>query len=168
MEGRCTLPSTTFLPCRLFIPPVRFSLLDFVFYCEVDAGSGTGEGADDGGGGGLDGDGAGVGGGELETVEENGGTFGVDAVACQGRDEEGDGDLDGFDVFEWWEIELEWSGFGQALVGFCCTGRGFGLIFEQDWGVFDQMLVAAVQAGVEVAEGRLAEGWGICSGVRWF
>ena len=67
---------------------------------EVEAGFCAGEGASDGRGGGFDGDGACVGGGELETVEEDRGAFGGDAVASESGDEEGDGDLDGFDVFE--------------------------------------------------------------------
>src|SRR5271155_4706771 len=120
-------------------------LLGFVFYGEVEAGFGAGEGADDGGGGGFDGDGAGVGGGELESVEEDGGAFGVDAVAGEGSDEEGDGDLDGFDVFEWRQVEFEWCGFGQELGSSGCVGRGVGLVFDEDRRVFDQIFVAAVQ-----------------------
>jgi hypothetical protein len=48
-------------------------------------------GADDGGAVGLDVDGAGVGGGQLQGVEDGGGAAGVDAVAGEGSDDEGDG-----------------------------------------------------------------------------
>jgi hypothetical protein len=135
----------------------------FVFYGEVEAGFCAGEGADDGGGGGFDGDGAGVSRGELKAVEEDGGALGVDAVAGEGGDEEGDGDLDGLDIFEWRQVEFEWCGFGQELVCSGCAGRGVGLVFDEDGGVFDQIFMAAVQAGVEVAEGGLAEGWGFAA-----
>ena len=133
--------------------------LVFVFYGEVEAGFGAKEGADDGGGGGFDGDGAGIGGGELKAVEQDGGALGVDAVSGEGGDEKRDGDLDGFDVFERRQVEFEWSGFGQELWCSGCSRRGVGLVLEQNGGVFHQIFVAAVQAGVEVAEGRETEGW---------
>ena len=44
----------------------------------------------------------------METVEENRGAFGVDAVAGECGDEKRDGDLNGFGVFDGREIELDW------------------------------------------------------------
>jgi len=122
---------------------------------EVDAGFGARQGADDGGGGGFDGDGAGVGRGELEAVEQDRGAFRVDAVTGEGGDEQRDGDLDGFDVFERRQVEFERIGQVLGLAGRRCGG--VRIIFEQDRGAFDQVFVAAVQAGMEVAEGREAE-----------
>lgn len=43
----------------------------------------------------------------METVEEDDGAFGGDAIAGESGDEEGDGDLDGFDVFEGREVEFD-------------------------------------------------------------
>jgi len=59
----------------------------------------------------------GVGGGELEAVEEAGGAFGVDSVKSEGGDEEGDGDLDGFCVFEGGEVDLGEFGGGGGVAG---------------------------------------------------
>jgi len=54
--------------------------------------------ADDDGGSGLVVEAAGVGAGDLETVEETRGALGVDAVLSHGRDEHGEGELDGFAI----------------------------------------------------------------------
>ena len=132
-----------------------------IVYCKVDAGFGAGEGSDDGGGGGFDGDGTGVGGGELEAVEEDGGAFGVDAVAGESGDEEGDGDLDRLDVFEGREVDFEL--IGQVLGLDSCRLGLVGAVFEQDGGCFDHVFVAAVEAGVEVAEGGETEAWGLAA-----
>jgi len=131
-----------------------------VSHCEVEAGFGAGEDAGDGGGGGLDGDGARVGGGELEAVEQDRGAFGGDAIAGEGGDEERDGDLDGLDVFEGREVELDWilrGVIGQVLRGSGGRGGGVGVEFDEGGAVFDQVFVAAVEAGVEVTEGGEAE-----------
>ena len=75
-------------------------LLRRVSNCEIEAGFGAGDGSCDGGGVGLDGDGFRIGGSELEAIEKDRGAFGVDAVAGEGGDEEGDGDLDGLGVLD--------------------------------------------------------------------
>jgi hypothetical protein len=78
--------------------------LGFVFYGEVEAGFGAGQGAYNGGSGGFDGDGAGVSGGELKSVEQDGGALGVDAVSGEGGDEErdaADGELGWLSRREW-------------------------------------------------------------------
>ena len=117
-------------------------------------------GADDRGGVGLDVDGAGVGGGELQGVEDGGGAAGVDAVAGEGGDDEGDGDLNGFGVFEGREIQLD---FGRDLGRLQAGLRGIGCGFRQVSVVFDQISVAAVETRVEVAERSLAQGWGFAA-----
>jgi hypothetical protein len=138
--------------------------------CEVASGFCAGDGADDGGGVGFDDDGLRVGGGELEAVEEDGGAFGVDAIAGEGGDEEGDGDLDGLGVFDGREVEFDGivrGVIGQVLgaAGCRCDGIGVGLNegLNQGGAVFEQVFVAAVEAGVEVAEGGEAEGWGLAA-----
>ena len=83
---------------------MRLFVVRVVVCRQIDAGFGAGEVADDGSRRRFDGDGAGVAGGELQAVEEDCGTFGVDAVAGESGDEERDGDLDGFGVFEGWEF----------------------------------------------------------------
>jgi hypothetical protein len=77
--------------------------------CEVEAGLFADDGADDGGGVGLGVDGAGVSGGQLEGVEDCGGSAGVDAVACEGGDDQRNGDLDGFGVFEGRKVQLDFG-----------------------------------------------------------
>ena len=76
---------------------------------EVQTGFGAGDGSCDGGGVRLDGDGFRVGGGELEAVEKDCGALGVDAVAGERGDEEGDGDLDGFPALDRRKVELDWT-----------------------------------------------------------
>ena len=89
----------------------------------------------------LGGDGFCVGGGQLEAVEEDGGALGVDAVAGEGGDEERDGDLDGFGVFEDGEVDFDEVGGGDVWGG--PGDRRVGL---------DHEVLALVDAGVEVAE----------------
>jgi len=54
----------------------------------------------------------------LETVEENRGAFGVDAVAGECGDEKRDGDLNGFGVFNGRQVEFDGilgGGTGQVF-----------------------------------------------------
>jgi hypothetical protein len=124
--------------------------------CEIEAGFFADDGADYRGGVGFGIDKTGIGGGELQSIEDGGGSAGVDAVAGECGDDQRDCDLDGFGVFQGREVEFDFGcdlgGFQVGLGGF---GRGFGYVAM----VFDQIFVAAVEAGVEVAEGGLAEGW---------
>ena len=46
---------------------------------------------------------------------------------------------------------------GQLLGGSGCRGGGVGVGFDEGGAVFDQVFVAAVEAGVEVTEGGEAE-----------
>ena len=98
------------------------------------AGFCAGDGADDGAGVGFGDDRLDVGGGELEAVEEDCGAPRIDAVAGEGGDEQGDGDLDGLGIFGRREIELDgirggnWGESGMVLGGFGgeCAGIGLG------------------------------------------
>jgi hypothetical protein len=111
-----------------------------IFGGEVGAEGAFDDGADDVGGVGFGDNGFDVGGGELKSVENDCCAFGVDAIAGEGGDEEGDGDLDGFGVFEDGEIEFE----GRYL-GLICRGSAV------DGGmVVDEGALALEEAGVEV------------------
>ena len=93
----------------------------------------------------------------MKTVEQDGGALRVDAVASEGGDQEGDGDLDGLDVFEWREVELEGDGFGEIL---WCFGGGcwrVGVVWGQNWCGFNEMSVATEESGVKVTEGGASE-----------
>jgi hypothetical protein len=101
----------------------------------------------------------------LQSVENAGGASGVDAVADEGGDDEGDGDLDGFGIFEGREVKLDFRrDLGGLQVGLGGFGRGLGEIVV----VFDQISVAAVQARVEVAVGCLAKRWGFAAAAVGF
>ncbi len=75
--------------------------------------------------------GRGVVAGELEAVEESGGSLDVEAAGGEGVDDDGEGDLDGFAVFEGGELdvlagdEVAAGGIGVA-VGGCGGGEGGG------------------------------------------
>jgi hypothetical protein len=146
--------------------------IPFLLSCgEVASGFGAGDGANDGGGIGLDDDGFRVGGGELEAVEEDGGAFGVDAVACECGDEKRDGDLNGFGVFDGRQVELDGilgSVIGEGLGRAGCRCRGIGVWFNESGAVFDQMPVATVKAGVEVTDRQRGREMGTGSVFRWF
>ena len=149
------------VPQRVF-----FLLQRGVSHCEIQAGFGAGDGSRDGGGVGLDGDGFRVGGGELKAVEKDCGALGVDAVAGEGGDEQGDGDLGGFGVFDGREVELDWilSGvIGQVLGRSGCGCGRVGAESGYGGSVFDQVPVAPVEARVEVAEGGETERRGLAA-----
>jgi hypothetical protein len=133
--------------------------------CEVEAGLFVDYGTDDGGPVRLGIDGTGVGGGQLQRVEDGGGPSGVDAVACEGGNDEGDGDLYGFGVFEGRKIQLD---FGGDLGGLQVRLGRIGRRFRQVSVVFDQVSVAAVQPGVEVAESGLAKRRGFAAAAVGF
>lgn len=98
--------------------------------------------ADDIAGGGFGGDGFDVGAGELEAVEDDCRAFGLDEIASEGGDEEGDGGLDGFGVFQDGEVDFDgWDdGFEGGIAG--ADGRV----------AVDHGALALEEAEVEVAE----------------
>jgi hypothetical protein len=86
-----------------------------VVVCDLDDGSGFGEveafgcglgGADDLAGKGLDVEVGGVAGGQLQTVEQGRGTAGLHLSARQRVDDDGEGDLNGFAIFERYEFDV--------------------------------------------------------------
>ena len=103
---------------------------------------------------------AGDGDGDLEIVEHDGGAFGVECVAAKRREDHGCGDLDGFAVFDGWEVEGERVrvGSGEVLgedgvtltVGICVERMDDG------WKCVGPD-VALTAAGVEVAVGLGSE-----------
>jgi hypothetical protein len=123
--------------------------------CEVHTRFGADESPDDGVDGGFDGDGAGVGGGELETVEQDRCSFGINAVAGEGRDEQRDGDLYGLDIFKRRQVELNRDGLRQVLGR--CGDRGVRLVGGHSGRRPDEISVTAEEAGVKVAEGGEAK-----------
>src|ERR1700679_3112190 len=102
------------------------------------------DGGDYGGGVGLELEVGGVHGSELETVEEGRGAFGLDLSGGEGVDDDGEGDLDGFAVFEGGELDV--------ATGDEVAARGRGVA---------EGGVALVEASVEVAVGGLVERWGV-------
>jgi hypothetical protein len=73
---------------------------------EVEAVRGGVETADDVGSVGFDPDAGGVGGGELKTVEQGGGAFGIEMSGGERVDDDGESDLNGFAVFEGCELNV--------------------------------------------------------------
>jgi hypothetical protein len=94
------------------------------------------------GGVGLGAQGGGVDGGELEAVEEGGGATGLQVSGGEGVDDDGEGDLDGFAVFEGGELDV-------------LAGEGGGVA---------EAAVALVEAVVEVAPYSRGEGGGFAAG----
>ena len=142
---------------------VFFFLIFFVFFVAevvevfgVEGGSGFGEveafggGFDDADDVGCVGPGLEAGGvvaGELEAVEQGGGALDVELPGGEGVDDDGEGDLDGFAVFE--DVELDVLAGDEVA-----TGGGGGA----------EGGVALVEAVVEVAPGAVSERWGFAAG----
>ena len=115
----------------------------------------------------------------MKAVEQDGGAFGVDAIAGEGGDQERDGDLDGLGVFDGREVEFDWTVrgvIGQELGHVGCGCGGIRVGRSEGGAIFEQISVAAMEAGVEVAEGGETEGWGlaassvgfdVAAGVSW-
>ena len=118
--------------------------LDELGFCEVEAFGGGFEGAD--GVGGFGAEAGGVVAGELEAVEEGGGSFGLEAAGGEGVDDAGEGELDGFSVFEGGELDV--------LAGDEVAAGGLGVAVG---------FVAVVEAVVEVAPLLGSEGWGFAA-----
>jgi hypothetical protein len=111
---------------------------------EVEALGGGVDGADYFGGVGLEVEMGGVNGGELEAVEEGGGAPGLEISSGEGVDDDGEGDLDGFAIFEGGEFDV--------LAGDEVAASS---------GSVPECSVALVEAGVEVAVGGFVERWGV-------
>src|ERR1700736_2132498 len=79
---------------------------DCTGFGQVETFGGGLEGADDLGGVGPGVGPGGVHAGELEAVEEGGGAFGVEVSGGKGVDDDGEGDLDRFAVFEGGELDV--------------------------------------------------------------
>jgi len=143
--------------------------LGFGVFVGGDGEAGVGENgfADDDGGSGLVVEVAGVGAGDLEAVEERGGSFGVDAVLGHGGDEHGEGELDGFAIFERGEVEDEGAVdlaeavvLGEEGLALHAVEMVFGDGVEGGGDLLGGIdgAVAAVGIGVEVAEDLVVEG----------
>jgi hypothetical protein len=87
--------------------------------------------------------------GRLETVEAGRGSFGLEVPRGEGVDDAGEGELDGFPVFEGGELDL--------LAGNEVAAAGFGVAIG---------FVAVVKMAVEVAPAAAGEGE-LCSGFPW-
>ncbi len=105
------------------------------------------DGAD--GFGGLSAEAGGVVAGRLETVEAGRRSFGLEVPRGEGVDDAGEGELDGFPVFEGGELDL--------LAGNEVAAAGFGVAIG---------FVAVVKMAVEVAPAAAGEGE-LCSGFPW-
>jgi hypothetical protein len=119
---------------------------DFVYgawFGEVEAFGGGLDGADGVGGVGFGVEAAGVVAGELQAVEEGGGSLDVELSGGEGVDDDGESDLDGFAVFQGGELEV--LAGDEVATG----GRG-----GAEGGV------ALVEAVVEVAPEASGEGAG--------
>jgi hypothetical protein len=116
---------------------------DFIYgtrFCEVEAFGGGFDGADGVGGVGFGVEASGVVAGELEAVEQGGGSLDVELAGGEGVDDDGESNLDGFAVFEGGELEV--------LAGDEVAASGGGVA---------EGGVALVEAVVEVAPGASGE-----------
>ena len=117
-----------------------FFVVEVIEVVGIKGGAGFGEIEAFGGGCGADGVGgvgfgveaAGVVGGELEAVEESGGSLDVELSGGESVDDEREGDLDGFAVLEWGELdvlagdEVAAGGLGGAEGGVAAGGGDGG------------------------------------------
>jgi len=100
-----------------------------------------------------------VGAGELESVDEAAGAGGRDAVLRHGGDEEREGELDGVEVLERGQFELEGAFDGGVVLDFGGVEVAAVGVLEACGVVLggDGVVVAAVGAVVVVAEGAAGE-----------
>ncbi len=117
------------------------------WFCQVQAFGGGFDGADDVGREGFGVEAAGVVAGELEAVEESSGSLDVELSGGEGVDDDGEGDLDGFAVFEGGEFDV--LAGDEVAAGGRSGAEG---------------AVALVEAVVEVAPCSVGEGWGLAAG----
>ena len=113
-----------------------FGIEGGAWFGEVEAFGGGFDVADGAGGVGLGLEAAGVVAGELEAVEESGGSLDFELAGGEGVDDDGEGDLDGFSVLECGEFDV--------LSGDEIAAGGLGGA---------EGVVALVEAVVEVAPG---------------
>ena len=161
LAGRlCTVSSEEaiglFFGELFFIVIVFFFVVEVVEVFDIEGGSWLGEVeafwggfdvADGAGGVGLGLEAAGVVAGELEAVEESGGSLDFELAGGEGVDDDGEGDLDGFAVLEGGKLDV--------LAGDEVAAGGLG---GAEGGV------ALVEAVVEVAPGSAGERGGFAAG----
>jgi hypothetical protein len=115
--------------------------------CEIETFGGWFDGADDAVGRGLGAKAAGIVRGELQAVEQGGGAFSLEFAGGESVDDDREGELDGFAVFEGDEFDV--------LAGDEVAAGGFGVA---------EGGVALVEAVMEVAPESVGEGWGFAAG----
>ena len=123
-------------------------LMDFGLRCE---GAEFGVGGDFFDGGGVAGRFCGAGeveAGDLESVEEESGAFGVDFVAGDAAEDFADGDLDGAAIFRDFEVEFGLSGSPGSQVLYGSAG---GVVVVAEFFLLEAGAAAAAAVGEDVA-----------------